>query len=165
MGIFYEQVEYINRDCVQRTITFDGQRVYLEPNYDEDGNFLKDVKNFAPKLCIPYAFNQNVVMGTEDTHDPSAFDSYVVPLIYKVKKVKKGEKAAKNQEKELRYDISFLPSNKNTAKTRVPLDAYLDDPSLRVLDGRGKFKVGEARMSDVRITGIANQDLRQGGDV
>ncbi len=165
MGIFFEQVEYINRDCIQRCITFDGQRVYLQPNYDEEGNFLKDVHNFAPKLCIPYAFNQNVVMGSEDTHDPSAFDSYVVPLIYKVKKLKKGEAAPKKAEKELRYDISFLPSSKNESKTRVPLDQYLDDPSLKVLDGRGKFRAAEARIADHRITGIANQDLRQGGDV
>lgn len=155
MGIFFEQVEFINRDTIPRTITFDGQRVYLQPNYDEEGNFLEDVHNFAPKLCIPYAFNQNVVMGSEDTHDPSDFDSYVVPKIFKTKR-KPGAKP------ELRYDISFKPSSKNAATTRVPLDAYLDDPSLKVLEGRGKFKAGEARMADVRINGIANQDLRSG---
>ncbi len=162
MGIFFEQVEYINRDCIQRTITFDGQRVYLQPNYDEEGNFLPEVKNFAPKLCIPYAFNQNVVMGSEDTHDPSEFDSYVVPVIYKQKKAKGDKKAVKP---ELRYDISFKPSSKNVATTRVQLDQYLNDPSLKVLEGRGKFRAAEARIADHRITGIANQDLRQGGDV
>src|SRR3990167_5316249 len=136
MGIFFEQIEYINRDYIQRAIMYDGQRVYVLPNYDAKGEFLKSVHNFAPKICIPYALNQNVVMGSEDPTDPSGFDSYVVPL---VKKRKKGVETD-----ELRYDISFLPSKPNKAKTRVDLTTYLDDPSLKVLDGRGPFKVSEA---------------------
>lgn len=151
MGIFFEQIEYINRDCIQRTITYDGQRVYLKPNYNEKGELIKGVVNMAPKICIPYALNQNVVMGTEDPTDPSGFESYVVP---KVKKRKKGQETG-----EWRFDISFLPSNKNIAKTRVDLETYLDDPSLRVLDGRGKFKASEAGGFTNQRTGIANQSL------
>lgn len=150
MGIMFEQVEYINRDCVQRQITFDGQRVYLKPNYDEAGKFLKDVHNFAPKICIPYALNQNAVMGSEDPHDPSGFESYVVPKIYKRRKGKDSD--------ELRYDISYLCSKKNTKKTRVDLETYLDDPSLKVLDGRGKFKAAEAGVG-AGVTGIATQSI------
>lgn len=150
MGIFFEQVEFINRDCIQRTIVYDGQRVYLEPNYTEDGELRKDVHNFAPKICIPYAFNQNCVMGSEDPVDPSEFQSYVVPLVYKNQKRGKGAK-------ELRYDISFLPSSKNRAMTRVDLEQYLDDPSLKVVEGRGAFKASEARGD--RHQGIASQHI------
>ncbi len=153
MGIFFEQVEYINRDCIQRQITFDGQRVYLEPNYDEAGNFLPDVHNFGPKICIPYALNQNVVMGSEEPEDPSGFESYVVP---KVEKRKKGQKTG-----EWRYDFSFLPSKKNLKTTRVDLENYLDDPSLKVLPGRGTFKASEAALNASGRTGIANQSLEE----
>lgn len=152
MGIFFEQIEYINRDTIKRTITFDGQRVAVEPNYDESGKFLPKVHNFAPKICIPYALNQNTVMGSEDAIDPSEFESYVVPL---QKKRRKGKETD-----EYRYDWSFLPSKKNTAKTRVDLTTYLDDPSLKVLDGRGKFKSSEAGIGK-GISGIANQSINE----
>jgi hypothetical protein len=152
MGIFFEQVEFINRDTKQRQITFDGQRVYLEPNYNEAGEFLEDVHNFAPKLCIPYALNQNVVMGSEDPIDPSGFDSYVVP---KVKRRKKGKVTD-----EWRYDFSFLPSKRNMAITRVDLTTYLDDPSLKVMNGRGTFKASEAALMAGR-TGIATQSINE----
>lgn len=144
MGIFYEQVEYINRDYVQREIRFDGQRVYVKPNYTEDGTFLSDVHNFAPKICIPYALNQNVIMGSEDAINPSAFESYVVPL-------------TKNKKGKQRFDISFCPSGKVKAKTRVDLETYLNDPSLKVLDGRGPFRVSEAALPS--NMGIANQAI------
>ena len=150
MGIIFEQVEYINRDTVRRSITFDGQRVYCEPNYDEKGKFLPDVHNTAPKLCIPYALNQNVVMGSEDPLDASGFESYVVP---KIKKRKKG----KNTD-EWRYDFSFLPSKPNKAKTRVDLATYLDEPSLKILPGRGEFRASEAGVA-AGATGIANQSI------
>lgn len=145
MGIFFEQIEYINRDCIQRQITFDGQRVYVQPNYDENGNWLDGVHNFAPKIVAPYALNQNVVMGSEDPLDASGFDSYVVPLV-------------KNKKGKLRYNIDFLSSKKSVAKTRVDLEAYLDDPSLKVVDGRGTFKASEAALGAGR-TGIANQSI------
>lgn len=151
MGFLIADTEYINRDCIRRTITYDGQRVYVEPNYDEDGKFLPKVHNMAPRVLTPYALNQNAVMGSEDPHDPSGFDSYVVPKIYKRKKGKPSD--------ELRYDISFLPSKKNKAKTRVDLGAYLDDSSLKVLDGRGPFKATEAQVGS--LTGIANQSINE----
>lgn len=147
MGIFFEQIELVNRDCIQRSLVYDGQRVYLAPNYDEKGKFLPDVHNFAPKICIPYAVNQNVVMGSEDAIDPSEFDSHVVP---KLKKLKKGRET-----NEWKYDFSFLPSTGNVAKTRVDLGTYLDDSSLKVVEGRGPFKVNEARVA-AGGKGIAN---------
>jgi len=148
MGIFFEQVEVINRDCVQRSLTYDGQRVYLAPNYSESGELLKNVHNMIPKICVPYALNQNVVMGSEDPIDPSDFQSHVVP---KVKKRKKGRDT-----EEWKYDFGFLPTQ--NAKTRVNLADYLDDPSLKVLDGRGKFKANEARTAEGG-RGIAQQHV------
>ena len=150
MGIFFEQCEFINRDCKNRTITYDGQRIYLAPNYSEEGEFLPDVHNFAPKIVTPYALNQNCVMGSEDPTDPSGFDSYVVP---KVKKTKKGKAT-----EEWRYDFSFLPSKKNEAVTRVDLNDYLDDPSLKIVGGRGAFKANEAVVSSGG-RGIANTHI------
>ena len=150
MGIFHEQVELINRDCIQRALVYDGQRVYLAPNYNEKGELLKGVNNFVPKICVPYALNQNVVMGSEDPIDPSEFQSHVVP---KVKLKKKGRETG-----EWKYDFSFLPSKTNRAKTRVNLDDYLDDSSLKVLDGRGAFKVNEARVAEGG-RGIATQHI------
>lgn len=148
MGFMISDTEYINRDTIPRTITYDGQRITVQPNYDEDGNFLNDVHNMAPRILVPYALNQNVIMGSEDAIDPSGFESYVVPKIYKRKK---GQPTG-----ELRYDISFRPSKVNDAKTRVDLSTYLDDPSLKVLDGRGKFRASEAAVSQGN-RGIATQ--------
>ena len=150
MGWNYELIEYINRDIIDRTITFDGQRARIKPNYDANGKFLPDVHNMAPKILVPYALNQNVVMGSEDPIDPSGFESYVVP---KVKKRKKGKAT-----EEWRYDFSFLPSKSNKAKTRVDLATYLDEPSLKILPGRGEFKASEAGVA-AGATGIANQSI------
>ena len=151
MGIFFEQIEFINRDCIERSITYDGQRVYVKPNYDAQGNWLPDVHNFAPKLVIPYAVNQNVVMGSEDPLDPSGFESHVVPLM-RAKKSKSGKAESK-------YDISFLPSRGNTHKTRVVLADYLDDTSLKVVDGRGPFRASEAAVAAIPGGGIAQQHV------
>ena len=145
MGIFFEQCEYVNRDCIQREIVYDGQRIYIPANYTASGQLIPDVHTFAPKIVAPYAMNQNVVMGSEDAVDPSEFDSYVVPKIL----VKKGKKAG-----QLKWDIGFKSSVKNTAKTRVDLATYLDDESLKVLDGRGGFRPSEASLAEGR-TGIA----------
>lgn len=149
MGIFHEQVEVINRDFVQRSLVYDGQRVYLAPNYNEKGELLKGVTNFIPKICVPYALNQNVVMGSEDPIDPSDFQSHVVP---KVKLKKKGRET-----NEWKYDFSYLPTQKSV-KTRVNLNDYLDDPSLKVLDGRGPFRANEAKTADGG-RGIATQHI------
>jgi hypothetical protein len=150
MGFMISDTEYINRDCVDRTITYDGQRITVKANYDENGKLLKDVHNMAPRILVPYALNQNVIMGSEDAIDPSGFESYVVPKIYKRKHGKPTT--------ELRYDISFVSSKVNAAKTRVDLNTYLDDPSLKVLDGRGKFRPSEAGVG-AGGKGIANQSV------
>ena len=152
MGIFFEQIEYVNRDCIERSITFDGQRVRVLPNYDANGNFLPDVHNFAPKICAPYALNQNAVMGSEDPQDPSGFESYVVPKIRK--KVRPDYKG----EAPWRYDFSFLRSKSNKHKTRVDLQDYLNDDSLKVVDGRGPHKMSEAAIA-AGATGIATQSI------
>jgi len=151
MGFLIADTEYVNRDTVRRTITYDGQRITVEPNYNEQGEFLKNVHNMAPRVLVPYALNQNVIMGSEDAIDPSGFESYVVPKIFK-------RKHGKNTE-ELRYDISFKPSKVNKATTRVDLETYLDNPSLKVVEGRGKFRASEAGVGGGK--GIANQSINE----
>ena len=59
MGIFYEQVKIVNRAPIALTVTFDGQRLRLEPG-----------ENAVPELVIPYAMNQNPIMGSADPYNP-----------------------------------------------------------------------------------------------
>ena len=89
-------------------------------------------------------------MGSEDPQDPSGFESYVVPKVHR--------KAKQGQTEAWRYDFSFLPSKKNKAKTRVDLATYLNDDSLKVVDGRGPHRATEAALA-AGITGIASQSI------
>lgn len=59
MGIFYETQQVINRAPVNLTVTFDGQCKTLVPGV-----------NHIPALTIPYAKNQNPIMGSADPHNP-----------------------------------------------------------------------------------------------
>ena len=62
MGVFYEHAEVINRAPVELTVTFDGQCKTLQPG-----------KNMIPRVTIPYAQNQNPIMGTQDPNNPSIY--------------------------------------------------------------------------------------------
>ncbi len=59
MGIFLEQVELINRAPVTLTVQFDGQCKELKPG-----------SNFVPAVTVPFAKNQNPIMGTQNPYDP-----------------------------------------------------------------------------------------------
>lgn len=59
MGIFHEQVVLFNRAPVNLTVTFDGQAKTLVPG-----------ENMVPGVVVPYAKNQNPIMGTQDPHNP-----------------------------------------------------------------------------------------------
>lgn len=59
MGIFHEMVEVVNRAPVPLTVRFDGQDTVLKPG-----------KNMLPKLVVPYAKNQNPIMGSQDPENP-----------------------------------------------------------------------------------------------
>jgi len=60
MGIFQDLVEIVNRCPWNLTIRFDGQEMTLVPG-----------KNFVPSQTIPYALNQNPLMGSQDPDNPT----------------------------------------------------------------------------------------------
>ena len=60
MGIFYEHQEIINRAPVNLTVTFDGQCKTITPG-----------KNAIPRVSVPYAKNQNPIMGSQDPNNPN----------------------------------------------------------------------------------------------
>ena len=62
MGVFYEHAAVINRAPIDITVTFDGQGKTLTPG-----------KNMIPRITIPYARNQNPIMGKQDPNNPSIF--------------------------------------------------------------------------------------------
>lgn len=129
MGIFYEQVEIVNRTSKTLSVRYDGQDIELEPNFDEKGEKLKDVHNFIPLVAAPYAKSQNVLMGSEDPIDPSDYQVLVGVI------AKKG-----NKQKD---DISYLEQSKEV--TRVKLEDYLDDPTLEIKVGGRRVRNSDAR--------------------
>ena len=59
MGIFLEQVTLVNRAPIDLTVQFDGQCKTLTPG-----------DNVVPQIVIPFAKNQNPIMGTQDPYNP-----------------------------------------------------------------------------------------------
>lgn len=125
-GVFQELVEVVNRTSEQLEIVFDGQRIFVEPNYDADGNRLEDVRNMVPVIVIPYALNQNVIMGSEDAIDPSDFRSKIGVVFNK----------KKDRKEHTWHDCSFVKPDPSKL-TRVPLEDVLDDPTAKIVI-RGK---------------------------
>lgn len=138
MGIFHETIELVNRTSQPLEVIYDGQRTILEPNYDKDGKRLPDVHNVLPKIVIPYALNQNVVMGSEDAIDPSAFQS-LVGVVFDKKKDKRAHSW---------NDCSYMEQTE--ALTRTPLEDVLEDPNMKI-QVRGK-KV--PRTIDAQLPGV-----------
>lgn len=58
-GVFQEQVELINRAPIELAVMFDGQTATLKVG-----------SNFVPKVVVPFAKNQNPIMGTQDPYNP-----------------------------------------------------------------------------------------------
>lgn len=141
MGLSKDEVELVNRDCEPRGIRYDGQDMTLEPNYNRDGTPISGVRNMVPRVAVPYAKNQNVVMESEDAIDPSAFESHV------------GVKAGKGQTQ--KDDISFLPTDRSKI-TRVPLRELIGD-SDTIKPGRGPHRMNEAFVPMPGGGGIAGQ--------
>lgn len=129
MGVFFEQIEIVNRTSKRLNVRYDGQDIELLPNYDESGKRLPDVHNVIPTITVPYAKSQNVQMGSEDPLDPS---EYVVLV---------GVKAKPGQKQ--KDDISFLEQSNEL--TRVRLEDYLDDPSVKIQVGGRRVRASEAR--------------------
>lgn len=127
-------VEVVNRTSKSLGVRYDGQDMTLKPNYDKDGKFLKGVHNFVPRIVIPYARNQNIIMGSEDAIDPSDYQSLI------------GVVAADNAKQ--KDDLTFVASN-DAAPTRVRLEDLIGDND-RVKQGRGVFKASEAMVPQVQ---------------
>ncbi len=125
MGIFQETMEIVNRSSKQLEIIYDGQRIYVEPNYEVGGKRIASVHTSVPKQVIPYALNQNVVMGSEDAVDPSDFRS-LIGVVFDPKKDKK---------KHSWHDCSYLEQTDKI--TRTPLEDVLEDPTMKIIV-RGK---------------------------
>jgi hypothetical protein len=60
MGIFQHLVPVVNVGRVELTVTFDGQQITLPVG-----------ESHLPELTIPYAKNQNPVMGSQSPDNPS----------------------------------------------------------------------------------------------
>lgn len=129
MGIFYEQIEIVNRTSKKLNVRFDGQDIELEPNYDAEGKRLKEVRNMIPLVAAPYAKSQNVLMGSEHPIDPSEWETLVGVI------AKKGQKQ--------KDDISYC--EQSDAVSRVVLEEYLDDPTLKVQVGGRRVTRADAR--------------------
>jgi hypothetical protein len=138
MGIFHETVELVNRTSKPLEVIYDGQRTILEPNYDEAGVRQADVHNMLPKIVIPYALNQNVVMGSEDAVDPSHFES-LVGVVYNKKK---------DGKRHSWHDCTF--KEQTDKLTRTPLENVLEDPHAEI-QVRGR-KV--PRSVDAQLPGV-----------
>jgi hypothetical protein len=118
MGIFQDTVELINRTSKPLNVRFDGQDMVLQPNYSATGERLKGVKNMVPKIVVPFAKNQNVLMGSEDAIDPSDF-KFLVAV--------KGSKDSDSYQEQ------------SGAPARVSLESMLDDPNSTIML-RGKVQ-------------------------
>jgi len=132
MGVFYEQSEVINRTSGVLHVRYDGQDIELQPNYDAEGKPLPDVQNMIPAIAVPYAKSQNVLMGSESALDPTDYEVLVGVV------AKKGSKQ--------KDDIGFC--EQSSEPTRVKLEDYLDDPTLKIQVGGRRLRKGEARESD-----------------
>jgi hypothetical protein len=124
MGVFHEMVEVVNRTSEQLAIMYDGQRHYLEPNYDAEGNRLPDVHNMVPKRVVPFALNQTVIMGSESFRNPGDFRSKIGIIDKKDKKRKSW------------HDCSFL-EEAETEITRVSqeeiMEESVNDPTAKIV--------------------------------
>ena len=58
-GVFQELVVLVNRAPVNLEVMFDGQTSTLKPG-----------ENMVPRIVVPYAKNQNPIMGSADPYNP-----------------------------------------------------------------------------------------------
>lgn len=83
MGIFHEQVQVFNRTPIDLNVRFDGQDMVLKPGV-----------NSIPRVALPYAKNQNPVMGSQDPTNPALSGaSFLIGVV-----AKKGERQRDNIE-------------------------------------------------------------------
>lgn len=58
-GVFQKMVPVFNRAPIALHVQFDGQRYTIQPGHDQ-----------IPDMTIPFAKNQNPVMGSQDPNNP-----------------------------------------------------------------------------------------------
>ena len=126
-GIFPELVQLVNRTPIDLSVQFDGQSTVLKPGV-----------NTVPKVVVPYAKNQNPIMGSQDPNNPNVSGCrYLVGVV--------GTK-----------DLC-TPLTKDEWETHMARPLRMDekalfgellenDPKLRVIKrGQKKFNAYEAR--------------------
>lgn len=134
---YADMVEIVNRTSQPLVVRWDGTDFTLAPNYTADGERIQGVTNMIPSVVVEYAKNQHPLMGSEDSMDPSAFQTLV------------GVVARKGRPQ--RDELSHLEQNGKL--TRVPLDDYLG-PNDKVIMGRDKkFRNAEAAMPNLSHMG------------
>lgn len=151
MGVFYEQVEVINRthdEVIE--VLYDGQRTFIQPSYNEKGELLAERRpQMLPRVTIMHALNQSVIMGSEDVRRPGKFES------------KLGIVDPKDRKSRPWHDISYL-AEKSEELQRVSLEQmieeYVADPTAKVVV-RGK----KQRSEDVDSLHRQAFDPRVGG--
>ena len=136
MGVFHTLREVINRSSEVLFVTFDGQRMRIEPNYTKDGKRREGVQNFLPEITLMYAKHQNPRMGSEDVYNPTSYESLIGIV------AKPGTKQ--------KDDLSFLEQSDEV--TRVSQEDILNElvnDTKAKLDVRGKKAL---RGADASVT-------------
>jgi hypothetical protein len=126
MAVFFDMVEVVNRTSQPLEIRYDGQRHELAPNYTEDGELIEGVRNLIPRIVVPYALNQCVLMGSEDFLNPSRFESLI------------GVIDGKDTKRRSWHNTEFLPQSEVRKEvTRVPQAALMEeDGSIKEIKTR-----------------------------
>ena len=111
MGIFQDLVVLVNRAPVPLSVRFDGQETTIQPG-----------DNHIPKVVIPYAKNQNPIMGSADADNPTlqgarylvgvrGTEDPIAPLTEKEWKEHLGQPC--------RMDTTFITDRLNPKKERL----------------------------------------------
>jgi hypothetical protein len=135
-------VTLINLAPVELTVTFDGQTMRLAPG-----------ENIVPKLVVPYAKNQNPVMGTQDADNPNISGAlYLVGV--------KGSK--KDRQEPLSKDEWAAHCG---SPSRIDTQAFFADrlgPKERVITrGKGKTQARSSFDAGVRMPGSSDITLSE----
>lgn len=126
MGIFLETVEIFNRAPIEVTVQFDGQCKTLKPG-----------KNIVPAVTVPYAKNQNPIMGTQDPYNP-----HIGGCKYLIGVVGKDDCAPLTQEE---WEEHLSRPCREDEKIRFQ-DKYGSDPKARLVAyGKGRKTTANSR--------------------
>ena len=114
MGIFHEMVALVNRAPVNLTVMFDGQCKTLTPGV-----------NYVPACVVMFAKNQNPIMGSGSTHDPT-----VAGCRYLVGVKEQGDDVEPLTEEEWQEHLE-RPSREDEQESFI--EKYGNDPKARLV--------------------------------